>query len=207
MNRRWRACVCAAVLAGAGFAVSVPSLRAQDADDVVLRGVDALEAHATFSTSFNFDKSMLDAASRDMPDNLRPVVARLREISVHSFRYSAPGMVRPEALDAVRDQLRGHGWNHWMARQHGDSADNGASGAPGASMDPDAGSGSPDPVRTDVWVRMKHANVDGVVLLVANERNVNLVVVDGMIDPLELMHLRGHFGIPRDAGEDWEGRE
>ena len=170
---------------------------------MVLRGVDALEAHARFSTSFNFDKAMLDSASRDMPDNLRPVVAKLRSISVHTFRYSAPGMYSPEALDAVRGQLRGHGWDHWMARQRGDAAADGR-GAPGASMDPDAERGSPDPVRTDVWVRMKHANVDGVVLLVANEKNVNLVVVDGMIDPLELMHLRGHFGIPRDAGEDWE---
>jgi hypothetical protein len=44
---------------------------------------------------------------------------------------------------------------------------------------------------------MDHGNFDGVVLMVANERTVNLVVIDGVISPLDLMHLRGHFGIPR----------
>jgi hypothetical protein len=55
---------------------------------------------------------------------------------------------------------------------------------------------------------MKHSNVDSVVLLVANGRNVNLVAVDGTISPLDLLHLRGHFGIPRFDGDDWQnGRE
>ena len=68
-----------------------------------------------------------------------------------------------------------------------------ASGAPIASA-PARGF---DPTRTDVWARMDHGNFDGVVLMVANERTVNLVVIDGVISPLDLMHLRGHFGIPR----------
>jgi hypothetical protein len=59
-----------------------------------------------------------------------------------------------------------------------------------------------DPTRTDVWARMDHGNFDGVVLLVANEHNINVVVVDGMISPLDLLHLRGHFGIPQFESRD-----
>jgi hypothetical protein len=168
--------------------------------------MDALAADATFSTSFTFNRSMLESARQNMPEDLQPLVAKLRSITVHTYRYSAPGMYHAAELDAVRAQFSGEGWTHWRAEKHA----NAQAAVPGASMDagagPDMAYGSPDPLRTDVWVRMKHSNVDGVVLLVANERNVNVIVVDGMIDPLELLHLRGHLGIPRDAGEDWGNR-
>lgn len=174
----------------------VPAGRAQETN-LTPRGMDALAANATFSTSFTFNRSMLESASQNMPDDLRPLVAKLRSITVHTFRFSQPGLYNPADLDAVRAQYSGEGWTHWREQKRD---------AAGASVDagPDAAMDSPDPVRTDVWVRMKHANVEGVVLLVANERNVNIVVVDGRIDPLELLHLRGHLGIPRDAGQDWE---
>ncbi|MFZ0633212.1 MAG: hypothetical protein WA399_17840 [Acidobacteriaceae bacterium] len=204
--RRIRVFLGAALLAGAALVFSAPRSQAQEANLAPL-GMDALAAHATFSTSFTFNQSMLNAASQTMPDDLRPLIAKLRSITVHTFRYSAPGMYNAADLDAVRAQLSGDGWTHWKAQKHADAAASTA-GTPGASIDsgaspeagPSAGVGSPDPLRTDVWVRTKHADVDGVVLLVANERNVNVIVVDGMIDPLELLHLRGHLGIPRDAG-------
>ncbi len=182
----------------------VPSGGSQKTD-LAPRGTDALAANATFSTTFTLNRSMLESASQDMPEDLQPLVAKLRSITVHTFRYSAPGMYGAAQLDAVRAQYSGDGWTHWRAEKRA-SAD-GAPGAIGLQDNADASAMAvarpADPLRTDVWVRMKHSNVDGLVLLVANQKNVNLVVVDGMIDPLELMHLRGHFGIPRDAGEDW----
>jgi hypothetical protein len=209
-NPRIRVFWGAALLAGAALVFSAPGLPAQQTS-LAPRGMDALEANATFSTSFTFNQSMLRAASQDMPEDLRPIVARLNSITVHTFRYSAPGMYNAADLDGVRAQYSGNGWTHWRAQKR-------VQGAPGAvdGTDPNAGSGSGvgapegaaggaqtadarDPVRTDVWVRMDHQNIDGIVLLVANEKNVNLVVVDGRIDPLELLRLRGHFGIPRDA--------
>jgi len=183
----------AALLAVAAL-LCIPVARAQETS-LAPRGMDALAANATFSTGFTFNRSMLDAASQNMPDDLRPLVAKLRSISVHTFRFSQPGMYTAADLDAVRAQYSGEGWTHWRKQPR----------ATGASVDPgpDAAMASPDPLRTDVWVRMNHANVDGVVLLVANQRSVNVIVVDGSIDPLELLHLRGHLGIPRDAGQDW----
>ncbi|HEX4039676.1 MAG TPA: hypothetical protein VHX37_16585 [Acidobacteriaceae bacterium] len=210
--RRIRVFLGAALLAGAAFVIS-GQVSAQQTS-LTPQGMDALAAHATFSTSFTFNKSMLDAASQNMPDDLRPLVAKLRSITVHTFRYSAPGMYDAADVDAVRAQYSGHGWTHWRGQQNGRAAGGaGAQNVPGdpnGAAGPDAGQGYPgtapvrpaDPVRTDVWVRMDHSDFDGIVLLVANERNVNVVVVDGKIDPMELLHLRGHFGIPRDAGDD-----
>lgn len=195
--RRIHAFAGAALLAGAAIVFSGASLGAQETG-LAPRGMDALGANASFSTSFTFSRSMLDAASQNMPDDLRPLVAKLRSVTVHTFRYSAPGMYSEADLNAVRAQYSGNGWTHWRAQKQA-----GAAGGPDAAAIPNRAVGSPDPVRTDVWVRMDHSDFDGIVLLIANQRNVNLVVVDGMIDPLELLKLRGHFGIPRDA--QWGG--
>lgn len=208
--RRIGAFAGAVLLVGAALTFSAAGLQAQETN-LQPRGMDALEAHATFSTSITFDKSMLDAASQTMPEDLRPIVAKLRSITVHTFRYSAPGMYSEADLDAVRAQYRGNGWTHWRAQKHAAAAvtpgDPNAAGMPDAETAQagagPADTGSRDAVRTDVWVRVDHENFNGIVLLVANRRNVNLIVVDGMIDPLDLLHLRGHFGIPRDA--DWGG--
>jgi hypothetical protein len=200
-RRRLSRIVPVALLVAAGFLFS-PGLRAQEGP-LAPQGMDALAAHATFSTDFTFNKSMLDAASQNMPDDLRPVIAKLRSITVHTFRFSAAGMYDAADLEAVRAQFSGNGWTHWAK-----GAGNGQEAAtmPGApdSQNDATGMAAPhapvrpaDPARTDVWVRMDHSNVDGIVLLVANGRNVNLVVVDGTISPLDLLHLRGHFGIPR----------
>lgn len=170
----------------------------------------ALGENATFHTDLTFDESMLHAASQSMPDEDQPIIAKLRRISIHTYRYSAPGLYDPAALAAIRAQFDGEGWNHLVVKQpHPPEA-----GADNAGTDPDgapmAGPPPPahDPMRAEVWVKMKHTNVDGIVLLVANEKNVNLIVIDGMISPLDLLHLRGHFGIPRFHGDEYEqGRQ
>jgi len=167
----------------------------------------ALGMNATFHTDMTFDESMLRAASQAMPDEDRPIIAKLRSISVHTFRYSSPGLYDPAALAAIRAQFDADGWNHMVVKQpHPQVA-----AIPGPATDPD---GAPtiappppaprDPMRTEVWVKMKHSNVDGIVLMVANERNVNLIVFDGTISPIDLLHLRGHFGIPRFHGDEFD---
>lgn len=155
------------------------------AQDLAARSsaMDALAAQAAFHTDFTFDQSMLHAMSQTLPDEDRPIVAKLHSVTVHTFRYAAAGEYDPAALDAVRALYKGDGWEHVGGHN------------PGAKK---TGAAVPlDPTRTDVWVRTAGENVAGAVVLVANEKNVNLVYVDGVISPLDLLHLRGHFGIPK----------
>lgn len=176
---------------------STPLINAQQAS-LVPQGMETLGAQAVLRNDFTFDESMLRAASQMMPEDDRPVIAKLRSISVHNFRFSAAGY-DPAALEAVRAQYAGNGWNHLVTKQThppGQSPVGATTDASGAAVAP-APARAFDPTRTDVWARMDHGNFDGVVLMVANERTVNLVVIDGVISPLDLMHLRGHFGIPR----------
>lgn len=177
-----------AVLAAATL-LCLPVLRAQDAN-WSSQGLDALAAHASFHTDFTFDQSMLHAASQLMPDEDRPVMAKLQSVNVDSFRFATPGMYDPATLEWLRGAYNDHGWKHMVTKQ--------AHPQPAAAGNVSA----PDPVRTDVWVRMDNGNIDGAVVLVANERNVNLITVNGTISPVDLLHLRGHFGIPQFNGND-----
>lgn len=204
MNHRRFAKSTTAALFALAAALAMPGLRAQDAN-LVPQGMEALGARATLRNDFTFDKSMLDAASRMMPAEDRPIIAKLRSISVHNFRYSAAGY-DPAMLEAVRAQYSGHGWNHLVTKQTRAPAE--AAAGTTAGTTPAATPKPFDPTRTDVWGRMVNGNFDGVVLMVANGRTVNLVVIDGMISPLDLLHLRGHFGIPKFGGDGFvEGRQ
>jgi hypothetical protein len=152
-------------------------------DSWIPQGMEALARHATFHTDFTFDKSMLEIANNFVGDDeTRQVVAKLRGISVHSYKFSAPGMYDPAALDAVRAQYHARGWKHLVTSQ--------------------SYVAKPGQARTDVWVRFEHANVEGMVLLVANQTNLDLIAINGTLSPLDLLHLRGHFGIPKFSGDN-----
>ena len=193
-------------LFAASLVLSTQLVRAQEAP-LAPRGLDALAARATLHSDMTFDESMLHAASAIVPDEDKPIIAKLRSIAVHNFKFSAAGY-DPAALDAVRAQYSGHGWNHLVAKQTHPPAEPAASTA--AATPPATPVAAPpkpfDPTRTDVWVRMEHGNFDGMVVLVANTRTVNVIVIDGMISPLDLLRLRGLFGIPKFSG-DLQNRE
>lgn len=178
--RRYIPLVFAAVLV---CFTSVP-VRAQDDQlgDWIPRGMEALTQHASFHTEFTFDKTLLDMANNFVDDEeTKRVVAKLRGISVHSFRYPAPGLYDPAVLDGVRAQYHEHGWKHLVTAQSNAASDN--------------------PGRTDLWIRFTHGNVEGMVVLLAAEKNLNLIAIDGTLSPLDLLHLRGHFGIPKFQGD------
>lgn len=178
-----------ALLATFALFLTIPLSRAEDPaypdDSWIPQGMEVLGHHASFHTDVTFDKSMLDMANNFVgDDDTRRVVAKLRGISVHTFRYPQPGLYDPAVLDSVRTQYQSRGWKHLVTKQ-----------SHAADLHPG---------RTDVWIRFAHGNVEGIVLLVANETNVNLVAVNGTLSPLDLLHLRGHFGIPRFAGDGFE---
>jgi len=153
-------------------------------DSWIPQGMDALGRHASFHTDFTFDKQMLDLASGFTGDEeTQRIVAQLRGISVHLYRYPDPGLYDPAALDAVRAQYHDRGWKHLVTAQ--------------------AHAASANPGRTDLWIRFEHGNVEGMVLLMASPTNLDLVAVNGTLSPLDLLHLRGHFGIPRFSGDNF----
>ena len=54
-----------------------------------------------------------------------------------------------------------------------------------------------------MWVVLDGVNVRGAVVLAETPRSLTLVTVAGNLSPIDLLHLRGHFGIPRLDADDF----
>jgi hypothetical protein len=150
----------------------------------VPQGFEALGQRAAFHTDFTFDRSMLQLAGYfvgDADQEARNAIAKLNSISVHSYHFAAPGLYDPAALDQIRRQYEASGWRHLVAARD--------------KRDPfNAG-------QTDLWINFEHMDVTGMMVLFAGPKDLNLIAFNGDISTVDLLHLRGHFGIPRFPGD------
>ena len=150
----------------------------------VPQGFEALGQRAAFHTDFTFDRSMLQLAGYfvgDADPETRSAIAKLNSISVHSYHFAAPGLYDPAALDLIRRQYEAAGWKHLVAAH--DKSDPFSAG------------------QTDLWINFAHMDVTGMMVLFAGPKDLNLIAFNGDISTVDLLHLRGHFGIPRFPGD------
>ena len=139
-----------------------------------------LSAQAAVKSSFTLDRDMLAAAASLMSDSdtaAKQAVAKLDGVSVHLLRFGVAGMADPAAVESIRAAYHLRGWKHVVS----------TSNAGGPVHDG----------TTDVWVVLDGANVRGAVFLAETPKSLTLVTVAGNINPVDVLRLRGHFGIPR----------
>ena len=143
-----------------------------------------LQAQAAVKSSFVFDRAMLAAAADLMSDRdpeVRQSINKLEGLSVHLLRFSGSTFADPAEVDAVRDAYHLRGWKHLVT-----TTDRG---------------GPVHNETADVWVVLDGVNVRGAVVLAETPQSLTLVTVAGNLSPVDLLHLRGHFGIPRFDGD------
>jgi hypothetical protein len=140
----------------------------------------SLGENATSRTEFSLDRSMLVMASKQDPDDdsLRRVIAGVDGISVHRFRFQGGPGYDPQILNQMRQQYQNAGWQH-VSRAHDKYG---------------------YPSGTDLWLRLDHNAIRNIAVLFAGADQVNFISVSGAISPLDLLHLAGHFGIPKISG-------
>ncbi|MGD1107374.1 MAG: hypothetical protein ABR865_10030 [Terracidiphilus sp.] len=147
-----------------------------------------LSGQAVAKESFTLDRTMLAAAAGLMPDSdadLRQTVAKLDGVSVHILRFAADGQADPAQIEAIREAYHLRGWKHVLSSTNL------------------GGAGHSD--ITDVWLVMDGTNVRGGVVLVESPKSLTLAMVAGNLSPVDMLHLRGHFGIPRFEGDGLNG--
>jgi len=130
-------------------------------------------------SSFTLDRSMLAATDGFFNgQDGRQIAAGLNSVTVHNFHYRDDASYDPGAFSSIDQGYRAAGYQHLVnANGHG------------------------GPTATDLWLRFQGANVNSVVVLTRGDRNMSAIVVDCTLRPLDLLHLSGHFGIPKvDAG-------
>jgi hypothetical protein len=161
--------------------------------DWIPAGVEQLGRTAAFHTDFTFDRTMLQMASGliDGGDaDTRNAIAKLNGVTVHLYRYAQPGMYDVRQLDAIRQQYKAAGWKHLVSTQ--------SHAAPPTAPGPYAVGAEG---HTDLFIKFQGTDVTGMVVLLASPRNLNVVALTGDLSPLDVLHLRGHFGIPKFAGD------
>lgn len=104
----------------------------------------------------------------------RRILAGLNSIMVRTYHARDFARYDPGALSFIDGQLRGAGWKHLVnANTHGNSA------------------------ATDLWLHFNGGDINNVTVLTRGDRTMTVLAVDCILRPLDLLHLSGHFGIPK----------
>lgn len=142
--------------------------------------VESLGQYASSRTEFSFDHNMVVLASKadQDDDSLRRVIAGVDGISVHRFKFEGAGTYDPQLLNAIRHDYNVAGWQHLA----------------------DAHQKYGYPQGTDLWLHFDHNTIRNIAFLITRADQVAFVSVSGSISPIDLLHLAGHFGIPRIQG-------
>ncbi len=149
--------------------------------------LEELNTQAAMKSSFVLDRNLLHMAAGLVPDSQeadRQVMNRLDGVSVHILRFGDQGVPDEDEVNAVRAAYHLRGWKHLVTTTN--------AGGPLHSE------------TTDLWLVLNGANLRGAVVLTETPKSLTLVSVAGNISPVDLLHLRGHFGIPRFDGEQLE---
>jgi hypothetical protein len=152
--------------------------------------LEELSHMAPVKSSFTLDRNLLATAAGILPDSDvddRRVMRKLDGVSVHSLRFPQTGIPDEAAVESIRAAYHLRGWKHLVTT--------GRTGGP-----------IRDEI-TDVWVVMDGVNWRGAVILAETPKSLTLVTVAGNLNPIDLLHLRGHFGIPRFDGDSVRGMQ
>jgi len=147
-----------------------------------------LSSEAAVKSSFTLDRAMLGAASAFMSDSdaeTKRAIAKIDGVSVHSLRFGAAGIADEASVDAIRQAYHLRGWKHLVTTET-------------------ANKGPLQNGTTDVWLVLDGVNVRGAVVLAETPKSLTLVTFAGNLSPIDLLHLRGHFGIPSFNGSDFK---
>jgi hypothetical protein len=120
-------------------------------------------------TAFTFDHDMLQSAAGFLSDDRG-----------RNYRYHEPAFYIPEDMHALVRSFDAAGWKH-LVDQHVSARD-------GAS---------PQKPVTDLWLHFKGPDIDNVMVLVRGVKQMSVIEVSCELRPLDLVHLSGHFGIPK----------
>jgi hypothetical protein len=149
-----------------------------------------LSSQAVLKNSFTLDRTMLGVAAGIVPDSdapTRQAINKLDGVSVHLLRFGAAGIADEREVEALRASYHLRGWKHVVTTANG--------------------GGPLHTGTTDVWFVLDGMNVRGAVVLAETPKSLTLITVAGDLSPVDVLHLRGHFGIPKlDAGDFREAR-
>jgi hypothetical protein len=134
-------------------------------------------------TSFSFDRTELQVAQNLLLSgglDANRAAAALTGISVDNYHYPRPAFYTPEVMASIINSYHAAGWKHLV----------------NANQTP-ANTAQPHSSVTDLWLHFNGPDITGVTVLTRAPSNMSVVQISCELRPLDLVHLSGHFGIPK----------
>ena len=145
--------------------------------------IEKYAAKASSRSDVTLDRNLLGFAGNFLNDKdsdqaqAKKVVRQLNSIIVHSYEFDEPGQYSPSDLQSIRDHYNNPAWSHIVStRDH----------AKGKA-----------PEYSDIWMHLENGKSTGMVILSAEEKELDFVCIDGTLDPSMLSSLSGQFGLPK----------
>jgi len=163
---------------------AVPSVAPQ----LLSQSLDELADQPATHTGFVLDRSMLQAAramlqtdGQDGDQSAKRAAASISSIAFDNYRYPHPANYIPQNMAAIKAAYQAAGWKH-LVNAH-EPVGQGAARVSG--------------IKTDLWLHYTGTNIDGVTVLTRGSRDMNVIQMVCDIRPIDLLHLGGHFGLPK----------
>jgi hypothetical protein len=150
-----------------------------DLQSALMNLADQPAAH----TSFSFDRTELQIAQNLLESNgldANRAPAALTGISVDNYRYPRPAFYMPETMASLIANYHAAGWKHLV----------------NANQTP-ANTAQPHSSVTDLWLHFAGPDITGITVLTRSPRDMSVIQIACELRPLDLIHLSGHFGIPK----------
>ena len=181
MTPRLRTLLLPALLAATFFFAQAqpPAPGPSDLQNALMNLADQPASH----TAFTFDRSELQIAQNLLASgglDANHAAAALTGISVDNYHYPHPAFYTPETMASIIAGYHAAGWKHLV----------------NANQTP-ANTAQPHSTVTDLWLRFAGPDITGVTVLTRSPQNMSVVQVTCELRPLDLVHLSGHFGIPK----------
>ena len=164
------AAACCALFAGAS------SIKAQEYYDPpgVAEALGGLSSQRAAATTISFDREMLDAMLGGGG------AAGFNGVSFEHYQYPEPVFYIPEEMHSLEQAYKTAGWKHLIESNVGARE-----------------SASPTKPIADIWFHWHAGEIDHVTVLIRGRKDMNVVHVSGLLRPMDLVHISGHFGIPK----------
>jgi hypothetical protein len=133
--------------------------------------------------SVSLDRAELQAAQNLLASgglDANRAAAAITGFSVDNYHYPRPAFYTPETMASIIAGYHAAGWKHLV----------------NANQTP-ANTAQPHSTVTDLWLRFAGPDITGITVLTRTPRDMSVVQIACELRPLDLVHLSGHFGIPK----------
>jgi hypothetical protein len=171
--RGWRSLAVVAVL-------MLPAAAFAQGARLQLDGLSRLSAQAIDATDIAIDPAMLGIVGNFLQDNdkdaaaVKQLMSELKGVYVKSFKFDRDGVYTPADVQGIRNQLS-RGWTRLVSTE---------------SRKPEGQE------IVEIYSLVEGNRSSGLVILVAEPRELTVVNIIGPIDLNRLAALKGQFGIP-----------